>query len=540
MFTLDWFSGDYVDEIVEDIVKDVAGLLGDAVDDVGDVLGAAAGGAVDLVGDAFGLGVRLSHRLSGHLQQALDASGGEGSSSRDGPGSGEQSALRSTADSSRDRSVARHELAIKDVRIGKSQVDPKCASQYRRLVSLKKVCDGRNGVECGRVFAPGDTWCGKCGAKRPEACSNPECDTAFFRKDTMYCPDCGTKRIDERVMECVKRKIEANGQAPPQEHPKILAEDYEHERIARSKRFPWFIVAQSGVAFMLWFVGSLTDNSSTKSWISTMAGMESIWPGKTDLRVTDIQSCDNVQREVWRWLTYQYSHAGLTHVLMNCIMNLVLGIRLEKLHGHVRAFALYNLGVFGGTCCFWVTDVFTPVIGMSGGCYSLIGVHFAYLVINWSQKKYRWPTLFLLLFLVAFEFFNVMVLVDDSGDGAKVSHAVHLGGAVAGLIFGILLGENMQEHQWEVYLKRIVGFIGMMLIVFCFVWGFVFWPPMTIFDPVRWCWQRSVFNRTLFGDDLYHCVRCSTEECMDLFGNMPWVNFVSLAYCEEHGWDWSD
>ena len=43
------------------------------------------------------------------------------------------------------------------------------------------------------------------------------------------------------------------------------------------------------------------------------------------------------------------------------------------MQGPIRMFLMFNIGVFGGACCFFVNNPFDTVVGMSGGCYSLIG-----------------------------------------------------------------------------------------------------------------------------------------------------------------------
>ena len=48
--------------------------------------------------------------------------------------------------------------------------------------------------------------------------------------------------------------------------------------------------------------------------------------------------------EIWRFFTYQYLHAGLPHLLVNIIMQLLIGIPLEMVHGTTRIAIIYTVG----------------------------------------------------------------------------------------------------------------------------------------------------------------------------------------------------
>merc|ERR1719277_1272699 len=129
--------------------------------------------------------------------------------------------------------------------------------------------------------------------------------------------------------------------------------------------------------------------------LTAKAGIDSFKPCWVDLRLST--GCGDALQDqrfqAWRWLTYQWTHVGIMHVLMNVFLNCLLGIPLEGLHGPLRMAVMFNVGVFGGACCYFLSDAHTVVVGCSGGCYALIGMHVADLIMNWAQKKFRWPTL---------------------------------------------------------------------------------------------------------------------------------------------------
>merc|ERR1719199_1824550 len=93
----------------------------------------------------------------------------------------------------------------------------------------------------------------------------------------------------------------------------------------------------------------------------------------------------------------------------------MMGIPLEKLHGTLKAAIMYNIGVVGGALCYFVADARNAVVGMSGGCYSLIGVHLAYTIINWHQRKYRKVVVAMLILFAAADFLMILGVYDRDG-----------------------------------------------------------------------------------------------------------------------------
>merc|ERR1740130_1595199 len=103
---------------------------------------------------------------------------------------------------------------------------------------------------------------------------------------------------------------------------------------------------------------------------------------------------------------------------------------------------MFNAGVFGGACNCLLCDSHSPVIGMSGGCYALLGMILADLIINWKQKKFRTATLVFLSVLAWMDFVTAWM----STESGK-SNTAHLGGYIAGTIMGILIGENLKVKR---------------------------------------------------------------------------------------------
>jgi rhomboid-related protein 1/2/3 len=251
-------------------------------------------------------------------------------------------------------------------------------------------------------------------------------------------------------------------------------------------------------------------------------------------------SCEDYRPQVYRWLLYQFSHKGIMHVAMNAFMIIILGIPLEGSGGTRRMFLMFNLGVIGGAMCYMIGDGHRMVVGASGGVYALLAMHFSNLLLNWRQKKFRKPTLVLLLFLVGADLASYFLTQGTT----KVSGTAHLGGFLTGLLTGIAFGRNYEVERHEIALQ-VVSFV----LILAFWMSCVTWMalqddgPRTIFESSGWCWVRQVLDKQ-FGDAA--CAKCGTQECIEL-----WTNYcathtttchgladVSWSSCEAHGANW--
>jgi membrane associated rhomboid family serine protease len=266
------------------------------------------------------------------------------------------------------------------------------------------------------------------------------------------------------------------------------------------------------------FFQSMKAPFSMSRALNSVAGMENIWPGKTTLRLNGGR-CQDYGYEVWRWITYQFTHAGTTHVMMNQVMNLLLGIPIEGLHGPIRALLLYNLGVLGGALCYVLGDAHRAVVGCSGGCYALLGLHLGQLLLNWKQTRYRKPVLFMLFMIATVELVTYHAI--SSGGQDNKSHTAHVGGFGTGLFAVVLLGRNTVVTRMD----RVLQAIAAVGLGFAFIWSISWWLtnpfPATRniyvdtvdadMDAEPWCWQGQFWQDASVG---WQCIRCQTEECI--------------------------
>eukprot|EP00929_Paragymnodinium_shiwhaense_P079833 TRINITY_DN41617_c0_g1_i1.p1 TRINITY_DN41617_c0_g1~~TRINITY_DN41617_c0_g1_i1.p1 ORF type:complete len:942 (+),score=167.15 TRINITY_DN41617_c0_g1_i1:141-2966(+) len=301
-------------------------------------------------------------------------------------------------------------------------------------------------------------------------------------------------RHKDNVLEYVKVALE---QGPGSSNVDGKAvEDLVLHKLQKGRKKPSFVVMQCLLVFGLWLgwairMWQLGEVKDLGEFLNAKAGLDSWWPERTDMRLyTD---CIDLRGQIWRLVSHQWTHWGIKHVLTNILMACMLGIPLEALHGTCRMILMFNAGVIGGGCFCVFMSAHNPTVGMSGGCYALLGMHLADLIMNWSQKRFRWPSLVFLIFM-AWADFVLSVLLAPADDPKSV--AAHLGGYIFGAIIGILIGTNMRVEVWEQVLQGLVVLVGCGILMFSMGWGSQ-WPPRNLWNDDGWCWHRQVWSSWL-------------------------------------------
>ena len=75
------------------------------------------------------------------------------------------------------------------------------------------------------------------------------------------------------------------------------------------------------------------------------------------------------------------------HLGTNLIVQIVLGIPLEMVHGWWRLLIIYLAGVTAGSLATSVTDPSVYLAGASGGVYALLLAHLASVILVCSRIK---------------------------------------------------------------------------------------------------------------------------------------------------------
>ncbi|XP_011135622.1 rhomboid-related protein 3 isoform X3 [Harpegnathos saltator] len=153
--------------------------------------------------------------------------------------------------------------------------------------------------------------------------------------------------------------------------------------------------------------------------------------------------------QAWRYLTYMFVHVGVFHLVVNLLVQIMLGIPLEMVHKWWRVLIIYIAGVVAGSLGTSVSDPTVYLAGASGGVYALITAHVATIIMNWSQMEFAVLQLLVFLIVTSVDIgqavWNRYVL--DTND--QVGYVAHLAGAIAGLLVGINVLRNLEVKTWE-------------------------------------------------------------------------------------------
>jgi membrane associated rhomboid family serine protease len=143
---------------------------------------------------------------------------------------------------------------------------------------------------------------------------------------------------------------------------------------------------------------------------------------------------------VWQLLTYQFLHAGILHLLFNCLAIFFFGRSVETILGGRRFLALYfSSGIIGGVVQM-LFDLALPhhfgvaVVGASAGASGLVA---AFAVLNWLER-FTLLIYFIPVSMTGRTLFWATVALAVVGiltPGSGIANAAHLGGIFTGFLY---------------------------------------------------------------------------------------------------------
>uniref|UniRef100_A0A8C9KJ51 Rhomboid-related protein 1 n=1 Tax=Panthera tigris altaica TaxID=74533 RepID=A0A8C9KJ51_PANTA len=141
----------------------------------------------------------------------------------------------------------------------------------------------------------------------------------------------------------------------------------------------------------------------------------------------------------WRFLTYMFMHVGLEQLGFNALLQLMIGVPLEMVHGLLRISLLYLAGVLAGSLTVSITDMRAPVVGGSGGVYACLTAS-----VSRSGASHLLP-----LSAVSSEVGRAVWLRFSPplpASGPQPSFMAHLAGAVVGVSMGLTILRSYEER----------------------------------------------------------------------------------------------
>ncbi len=155
------------------------------------------------------------------------------------------------------------------------------------------------------------------------------------------------------------------------------------------------------------------------------------------------------REQSFTWLTYQFSHAGILHLVSNMAFLLLLGFVLETQIGGLPLLFLYLFGGIAGGLFFLHLDPYgvIPMVGASGSVSALIAayplleprrrIRYYYFILPFrGQHGFIYlPTLLIFPLFVVSDVASL--LASPRGLMSGVAYSAHLGGALFGVLFAL-------------------------------------------------------------------------------------------------------
>lgn len=220
---------------------------------------------------------------------------------------------------------------------------------------------------------------------------------------------------------------------------------------------PYFIMLVSVIEVMC-FVYHLITNPTNSS-----VPIDSIFIYRPDKK-----------HEIWRFLLYMLLHAGWFHLTFNLIVQVLIGIPLEMVHGSGRIACIYLAGVLAGSLGTSIFDSNAYLVGSSGGVYALLAAHLANIMLNYSNMEYGIVRLLAILLFascdVGFAIYSRYESEPFATGVPSVSFVAHVTGAVAGLTIGLIVLKNFEQKLHE----QLLWWIALGIYCACIIFAIIF------------------------------------------------------------------
>jgi membrane associated rhomboid family serine protease len=157
-----------------------------------------------------------------------------------------------------------------------------------------------------------------------------------------------------------------------------------------------------------------------------------------------------IQTSPWAWVTYQFTHASLFHLIGNGLILFLLISCLESTVSYFWIVSVYLLGGFGGGALYLLNEMTgsMAVVGASSSIFSLMG--FLILVkkneiIPWSYILGPWKGGYGIIYLPVFFVFPLFLMTElisflwnNQEAMSSVAVSAHIGGLFTGMFLALV------------------------------------------------------------------------------------------------------
>lgn len=223
--------------------------------------------------------------------------------------------------------------------------------------------------------------------------------------------------------------------------------------VAWTRKVP-IVMALAVANFMVFVLGATTGTRGT------IGGS----PLLTDLAAKVAYFSPEGWPRLYTIFTATFLHADISHIVGNMLVLLMIGLPFEDRVGRARF-----LGVYFGSAVvavilhsLWIVmqgspaEVNIPLVGASGAVFGILG---AFATMYPRDQIMMFFIFFVLprvpVFLAAILLTGVEAFTLVSGFRGNVAHAAHLGGAVGGVLFGLLLKPKVRLTEARAQPRKI-------------------------------------------------------------------------------------
>ena len=196
----------------------------------------------------------------------------------------------------------------------------------------------------------------------------------------------------------------------------------------------------------------------------------------------------------YRLITALFVHAGIIHLLLNVVAQLVLGTQIERTAGWFRVLLIYVTSGVGGNLLSSIFVPYSPTCGADGPVYGLLGVLLVELLQSWQVVDNPGTELCKLMFVI---FISLLV-----GTLPYIDNFAHIGGFIFGILSAYLFLPYITFGKLDAGRKVCQIVMAFLLIAFVFIVCFV---AFYIVQRTEWCRNCMYLN----------CVPYTKHMCKD-------------------------
>ena len=180
-----------------------------------------------------------------------------------------------------------------------------------------------------------------------------------------------------------------------------------------------------------------------------------------------------------------FLHVGIVHLGFNLLMQIPLGIILERRYDSIRVALVYLLSGLGGNV---TSAIFVPqfaTVGASGCLFGLLGMWTVMIFQDYHEIQYPMVAIISTLFTIGVSFgLGLLPLTDNYA---------HLGGFVVGLFLSIaIIPKLTKTPKWKFKARIVVSIVFGVLFLATFIGLFL---VLYLAPPASdWCPGCQYFN----------------------------------------------